>query len=169
MVRKEAGCFSQLGRFPGKAVLTSSHPKAQSTEGGSSVNRTGQETWTPAHGAPRGRHADPRARLGLFEFYLLVGFWLCRVAPATWAFPHRGEWGLLSRCRASAPLLLAHRLSCSAACGIFLDQRSKPMFLALAGEFFITEPPWKPPSPFGFECLTSKRGDQKPQYRPENH
>ena len=180
-MRKEALCFSQLGRLPGNAVLTSSRPKAQNTEGGSSVNGTGQETRTPAHGATRGWHADPRARLGVFEFYLLVGFWLCWVSIATWAFSRCGEGCLLSRCGAWAPLLLeyglrgkgsvarAHGLNCSMACGIFRGQRSKPMFLALAGEFFITEPPWKPPSPFGFERLTNKRGDQKPQHRPENH
>ena len=149
----------------------------QNTEGGGPVNGTGQETRTPLAGR-LGVTCWPRARLGVFEFYLLVGFWLCWVSIAAWAFSRSGEWCLLSRCGAWAPLLLehglqgegsvalAHGLSCSMACGIFRGQRSKPVFLALAGEFFITEPPWKPSSPFGFECLTNNRGDQKPQHRP---
>ena len=36
--------------------------------------------------------------------------------------------------------VVAHRLSCSVACGIFLDQST----LALAGRFLSTEPPGKP-------------------------
>ena len=38
-------------------------------------------------------------------------------------------------------IIVAHRLSCSKACGIFLDQGSNP---ALASGFFTTEPPGKP-------------------------
>ena len=48
--------------------------------------------------------------------------------------------------------VVAHRLSCSVACGIFLD----PSTLALAGRFLSTEPPGKPcttttPPPFFFK------------------
>ena len=38
----------------------------------------------------------------------------------------------------------AQGLSCSTACGIFLDQRIEPMSPALAGGLFTTEPPGKP-------------------------
>ena len=40
-------------------------------------------------------------------------------------------------------LVVAHRLICSAACGIFPDQGSN-LCPALAGGFFTTEPPGKP-------------------------
>ena len=39
---------------------------------------------------------------------------------------------------------MAHRLSCFVACGIFPDQGSNPMSLALAGRFLTTEPLEKP-------------------------
>ena len=40
---------------------------------------------------------------------------------------------------------LQHKFSsCSSACGIFLDQGSKPVSHALAGRYFTTEPPGKP-------------------------
>ena len=38
---------------------------------------------------------------------------------------------------------MVHRLSCSGACGIILDQGSNPS-PALAGRSFTTEPPWRP-------------------------
>ena len=41
----------------------------------------------------------------------------------------------------TGPTVLAHGLSCFAACVIFSDQGSSP---ALAGKFFTTEPPGKP-------------------------
>ena len=41
-------------------------------------------------------------------------------------------------------VVVAQELSCSVACGIFLDQGSiEPVSPALAGEFFSTEPPGK--------------------------
>ena len=39
---------------------------------------------------------------------------------------------------------MVHRLSCSAACGIFLDPGIKSIFPELAGELLTTEPPGKP-------------------------
>ena len=42
-------------------------------------------------------------------------------------------------------VVVADRLSCSAASGIFPDKRIEPEFPALAGGFFTTEPPGKPP------------------------
>ena len=51
---------------------------------------------------------------------------------------------------------MAHGLSCSAVCGILLDQGSNPRSSAVAGRFFPTEPPEKlcPPS-LGGKTLTS--------------
>ena len=49
-----------------------------------------------------------------------------------------------------ALIVMADVLSCSAPCGIFLDQESnpspgfKPKSPALAGRFLTTRPPWKP-------------------------
>ena len=40
-------------------------------------------------------------------------------------------------------VVVAHGLSCSVACGIFLDQGSNPVSPALAGRFFTTRPPGK--------------------------
>ena len=42
---------------------------------------------------------------------------------------------------------MADGLSCSAACGIFLHQDSKPVSAALAGGFLTTAPPGKPLPP----------------------
>ena len=65
-----------------------------------------------------------------------------------------GEWGLLSSCSAQAShrggfsrcvrasVLAVHRLSCPMVHGIFPDQ--EPVYPALAGRFFTTEPPGKP-------------------------
>ena len=47
--------------------------------------------------------------------------------------------GLQSTCS----VVVAHGLSCSAACGIFLDQGSNPHPLPLAGGFLTTAPPGK--------------------------
>ena len=43
---------------------------------------------------------------------------------------------------------MAHRLSCSAACGIFPDQGSNMCPPALAGRFLTTAPPRKSEHPF---------------------
>ena len=42
-------------------------------------------------------------------------------------------------------MVVVHGLSYSEACGIFPDQGSNPLFPALAGRFFTTELPGKPP------------------------
>ena len=52
--------------------------------------------------------------------------------------------GLLS----TGSIVVAQGLSCSSACGIFPRSRIKPMSPALAGRFFITEPPGKPAKHF---------------------
>ena len=41
-------------------------------------------------------------------------------------------------------LIVAHGLSCSTACEIFLDQGSNPTSSALASRLFTVEPPGKP-------------------------
>ena len=41
-------------------------------------------------------------------------------------------------------VVVVHGISCSTACGLFLGSRTGPIAPALAGGFFITEPPWKP-------------------------
>ena len=43
-----------------------------------------------------------------------------------------------------ASLIVAHGLSCSMACEIFLDQGSNPVSSALASRLFTVEPPGKP-------------------------
>ena len=43
-----------------------------------------------------------------------------------------------------ASLIVAHGLSCSMACEIFLDQGSNPMCSSLASRLFTVEPPGKP-------------------------
>ena len=54
---------------------------------------------------------------------------------------------------------VAHRLSCSLGCGIFLDQGSNPRLLALAGGFCTTDPPGEPPevSAFKLQCIGGTR------------
>ena len=46
--------------------------------------------------------------------------------------------------RRAGSVVVAHGLSCSAACGIFPDQGSNPCPPALAGRFSTTAPPGKP-------------------------
>ena len=100
---------------------------------------------------------------GLVVFFFF--FWLCSVLIAVmgphccaWAFSSWGEQGLFSSCGARAShcggfscgaralkhkglVVVALRLSCPAARGIFPDQGSNPWLLQLAGRFFTTEPP----------------------------
>ena len=53
-------------------------------------------------------------------------------------------------------VVVAHRLSCSVACGIFLDQGSNPVSPALAGRSLTTVPPGKPLStPYVEETIPS--------------
>ena len=74
-------------------------------------------------------------------------------------------------------VVVVHRLSYPVACEIFPDQRSNPYLPALAGGFFITEPPEKPNHPFFKEITTSlgQREDVKTQrmiqstYRENSH
>ena len=103
-----------------------------------------------------------------FSFLIdIIYLWLCRV------FSSCGEWGLLASCGARASrfsgfsccrpwaldaeasavvapwlqstgsIVVAHRLSCSTARGLFPVWRSKPLTPTLAGRLF-TEPPGKP-------------------------
>ena len=65
-------------------------------------------------------------------------FWLCRVFVALCRLSLVAEKGLL--------FIVVFRLSCSAACEIFLDQGSNPRPPALAGGFLSTVPPGKSPS-----------------------
>ena len=48
--------------------------------------------------------------------------------------------------RLQSSVVVAFGLCCSTACGIFPDQGSNPVSPALAGGFFTTEPPGKPPN-----------------------
>ena len=59
---------------------------------------------------------------------LFIYFWLCWVFVATKAFSSCGEWGLLLLWGADSAAV-AHRLSCSAARGVFLDQGWSPHLL----------------------------------------
>ena len=57
-----------------------------------------------------------------------------------------------SSCGSLASLVVAHGLSCSAACGIILDQGSiEPVSPALAGGFLTTAPPGKSLAVSNFE------------------
>ena len=120
-----------------------------------------------------------------FNFFknLFIYFWLCCVfvsvqelSPGVASGGHSSLWcaglSLLrplslqstgSRCAGS--VVVAHGLSCSAACGIFPDQGSNPC-PALAGRFPTTAPPGKPSSLFfclcfffSFFCPTQVRGE----------
>ena len=53
---------------------------------------------------------------------------------------------------------MVHGLSCSAACGIFLDQGSEPVSLALAGGFLTTELPGKSQAFYYFLKNSKKSG-----------
>ena len=58
------------------------------------------------------------------------------------AFYSRGEWGPLS-VSTQISVVVAHRLSCLAACGIFLDQGWNPPSSALVGGFLTTCATWE--------------------------
>ena len=47
--------------------------------------------------------------------------------------------------QSTGSIVVAHRLRCSSACRIFLDQGSNSCLLHWQVGFFTTEPPWKPP------------------------
>ena len=99
---------------------------------------------------------------GLFFHCLFIYSWLCWVFVAAQAVSSCGEWGLLRSCGSRAShwgglsccrgRALEHRLSgCGAQalllCGIWDLPRSgiEPVSPALAGKFFTTELPGKPP------------------------
>ena len=89
--------------------------------------------------------------LFIYLFLAVLGLRFCARA-----FSSRGKRGPLfiavrgplllrstgSRCADS--VVVAHGLSCSAACGMFPDQGSNPCPLALAGRFSTAAPPGKP-------------------------
>ena len=104
-----------------------------------------------------------------FKFYVLFYSWLCWVCVATQALLYlwrvRPPSGCSVRASHCSGLLLwtmgsracslqhlqhvgsvavAHRPSCSAARGTLLDWGIQPVFPALAGIFFTTEPPGTP-------------------------
>ena len=107
---------------------------------------------------------DTRKAVSLLFIYLFIYFWLC------WVFVSVRGLSLVaasgghssSRCaglslsrslllrstgsRCVGSVVVAHRPSCSAACGIFPDQGSNPFTPALAGRFSTTVPPGKPPA-----------------------
>ena len=64
-----------------------------------------------------------------------------------------GSVGVARRLWSTGSIVVVHRLSCSAVCGIFLDQGVEPVSPALASGFFTTEPPGK--SPY---CFLSQPG-----------
>ena len=69
------------------------------------------------------------------------GFSRCRA----WAPGHMGLRSCSSRVLEHSSVVVVHRPSCSAACGIFPDQGFERISSTLAGEFFITEQSRKPP------------------------
>ena len=91
--------------------------------------------------------------LNKFIYLFLAALGLC---CCTRAFSSCGEWGLLfvavrvllllqsmgSR-SAGSSVVVVHGFSCSAACGIFLDQGLNPCPPALAGGFLTAAPPGK--------------------------
>ena len=110
--------------------------------------------------------------LNFFLICSFIYFWLCWVFTAAQPFPGCGEQSLFSSyggqvshcssfscCRAQALepagfsscgcCALEHKLNscglgCSEVCGIFLRPGIEPVFPALAGIFFTTEPAGKP-------------------------
>ena len=113
-----------------------------------------------------------RPRPGVIFKIVFVCFWLCWVFVAARAFSSCDGGALQLQCvafplqcllllqsvgsrrvgvssavcRLQSSVLVAFGLCCSTACGIFLNQGSNPVSPALAGGFFPTEPPGKPPS-----------------------
>ena len=81
----------------------------------------------------------------VYLFLAVLGLCCCRQAfSSCGARPScdgSSARGTVSRCTGS--VVVALRLSCSEACGIFLDQGSNPF--PLAGRFLTTGPPGKPP------------------------
>ena len=59
-------------------------------------------------------------------------------------FSRCGGWAQKLRLQGSGSIVVAHRLHCLAACGIFPDQGLNLCLLHLARGFFTTEPPRKP-------------------------
>ena len=82
--------------------------------------------------------------------YSRCGAWLLVAVPSLVAPAQAvGQWALRVAAhglKITGSVAVVHGLSCSVACGIFQDQPGiKPISPALAGRFFTTEPPGKPP------------------------
>ena len=75
-----------------------------------------------------------------------------RVHGLPW-LQHMGSGVAVPRLWSTGSVAMVHGLSCFLACGIFRDEESNPMSPSLAGGFFITEPPGKPPLLFYKEIL----------------
>ena len=77
--------------------------------------------------------------------YLLYLWAVLGLHCCTWAFSSCGEQRLLSRLLIGVgSVVVAHRLNCSIACGIFQNQGLNWCPLSPAGRFFTTEPAGKP-------------------------
>ena len=92
----------------------------------------------------------------IYIFLVVLGLCCCE-----WTFSGFREQGLLSNCSAQAPhcggfshfgvwafdyagsVAVGHGLSCSATCGIFLDQGSNTCPLPWQGDSYLTVPPGK--------------------------
>ena len=64
--------------------------------------------------------------------------------PGLQQLRHVGSVVVAPRLQSTGSTVVAHGLSCSVPCAIFLDQGSNWRLLHLAGGFFTTEPPGKP-------------------------
>ena len=88
--------------------------------------------------------------------YLLYLWAVLGLHCCTWAFSSCGEQRLLSRLLIGVgSVVVAHRLNCSIACGIFQNQGLNWCPLSPAGRFFTTEPAGKPLKSlfFFFGCM----------------
>ena len=92
----------------------------------------------------------------IYIFLVVLGLCCCE-----WTFSGFREQGLLSNCSAQAPhcggfshfgvwafdcagsVAVGHGLSCSATCGIFLDEGSNTCPLPWQGDSYLTVPPGK--------------------------
>ena len=110
------------------------------------------------------------------SFYLFIYLWLCWVfvsvrgpSPAVTSGRHSSlrctdlslSRRLLLRStgsRRAGSVIVAHRPSCSAACGILPDQGLEPVSPALAGRFSTTAPPGKPPHNWILSVIFSEIG-----------
>lgn len=174
-----------MASFPGKAVLTSSAPKARNTEGGCSVSGMGRQTRTPAHGVTRREPLTPEPVWVFLNFI----YWLvfgCAGSPLLLGLSLVAASGACSlvagpgRLVAVVPLLPEHGLRAGAQqlghTGLAAPRRAEsswtreqnPCLLHWLANSLSRSHHGSPP-PFGFECLTRKRGDQKAQHQSDNY